>query len=65
MLPNVIETYEKESEIIAKFNDVAEIKNVRAYWDFEMRRIIVIASQEWKDYILGKCDARPKTGDVK
>ena len=48
------------NKLISRYEDMTEIKNARIYWSDKDCTIILVASQEWKDYLVGKSDVRPE-----
>jgi hypothetical protein len=55
----LIDTEEK-FERIPKNDDILEIKDARIFWNDANGTIMVVASEEWRDYLTGKSDVRPE-----
>jgi hypothetical protein len=50
----------EQFERVPKDNNILEIKDAHTYWDDTSGTIMVVASQEWRDYLTGKSDMRPE-----
>ena len=51
---------EEQFEHILKDDDILEIKDARIFWNDANGTVIVMASQEWRDYLTGKSNVRPE-----
>ena len=56
----LIGTVDQFNERVPKDDNILEIKDARIYWNDENNTIMVVASQEWRDYLTGKSDVRPQ-----
>lgn len=39
------------------YDDILKIENADVYWSNKNGAVVVVTTQEWKDYLLGKSDA--------
>jgi hypothetical protein len=50
----------EQFEHVPKDDNILEIKDARIYWNDHNNTIMVVSSQEWRDYLTGKSDVRPE-----
>ena len=50
----------EQFERIPENDNILEIKDARIYWNDANGTIMVVAPEEWRDYLTGKSDVRPE-----
>lgn len=56
----IVDTKNNFNKLISRYEDMTEIKNACIYWSDKDCTIILVAPEEWKNYLVGKSDMQPE-----
>ena len=56
-----VDTNDRLTVLMEKYRDIVKIENAEVYLSIEDGILAIVATQEWKDYLMGRSNIMPST----